>query len=161
LDWLIVLAGRMKILERLRSEGFETYHPMCRQRVRRNGGTMYFERPVLGMYVFLRMVLLGPDDDWPHLFHRINCRVLMSEEKPCIVRHHEIQQLKDKEIRGYIPNSFKARFKPLQRVIISRGPLVNHEAVFKRERGALDVIEISLFGSTREIVMPMGSIVAA
>jgi hypothetical protein len=46
-------------------------------------------------------------------------------------------------------------------VIIGHGPFTNLEAIFKREKGALDVVEIQLFGSNREIVLPMGALTAA
>jgi transcriptional antiterminator RfaH len=162
------MAVRLAVFERLRDNGFDCYRPLCRVRVRRHGKPVYVERPVLGRYMFVQMMVLPPANDWPHQFQKIKATagkgmygILMSEEKPLVVKHQEIQTLRDKEVRGYIPNSFKQRFKPLQRVIISRGPLVNQEAIFKREKGALDVVEISLFGSSREICMPMGSVIAA
>jgi transcription antitermination factor NusG len=101
--------GRVAVYERLRDGGWDCYRPLCKVRTRQHGRPVYVERPVLGRYVFVRMMMLGPTDDWPHQFHRIKAvagrglyGILMSQEKPCIVRHYEIQMLRDK---GFVATS--------------------------------------------------------
>jgi transcription antitermination factor NusG len=138
---------------------------MTRHGIRRHGQSVYVERPALGRYVFVRMLALEVLT-WPDQYYRIvSIRgvygVLLNEERPCVVRHAEVMQLKDKEVRGFLPNVYKQRFRPFQKVIVSRGPFVNLAGTLKREKGVLDVVEISLFGSSRELVLPMASIVAA
>jgi hypothetical protein len=70
-DWLIVMAVRIAVFERLCANGFDCYRPLCRVRTRRHARPVYIERPVLGRYLFVRMMMLSPVDDWPHQFHRI------------------------------------------------------------------------------------------
>lgn len=153
------MLGRQAAYSKL-CASFACYRPLYRQRVRRHGRPVYVDRPVLGRYVLVEMIT-----DWISQFFQIKAirgvyGVLLLNEKPLVVRENEIRRLRDQEIRGYIPRAIKERFKLDQRVVINHGAFTHFEAIFKREKGTLDVVEIELFGSKREILLPMGSVVA-
>ncbi len=159
-DWLIVVL----ISATVRAdplEGFRTYQPVYRERRRVRGARVYVTRPLLGRYILAEL-----DADWPRQFHlirRVECvrGILTAEEKPVVAREAEVTALRARERRGFIELPPRVRFKFDQRVTVTRGPFVTHEARYREERGVLDVVEISLFGAPREILLPEGSIVAA
>ncbi len=125
------------------------------------GTRKYREVPLLGRYILVEILL-----DWIAQFYRIIrldgiAGVLMREEKLVAVRNRDVEQLRQREVRGYIELPPKVWFKRDQRVIIARGPFVNMPGRFVTMRGTLDVVEIELFGSKRNIILPAGGVLAA
>ena len=160
-DWLIATLNRKAAHERLEVDGFNCYRPMYRERLVVRGARRYVDRPLLGRYVLVEMLI-----DWIRQFYRI-VRVegiggiLMRNEKLMVVRNGDVEALRKREVRGYIELPPKVWFRKDQRVIVSRGPFVNLVGRFVEMRGALDVVEIELFGSKRNIVLPAGGVTAA
>ena len=137
------------------------YRPFYRVRRVVRGRRVYTEHPLLGRYLLVEMLA-----DWAGQFHRVVAvrdvsGILHQDERPVVAREHEVARLKSMERRGYVELPKRARFQFDQRVTVTRGPFVTHEGRYRAERGVLDVVEISLFGSQREILLPEGSIVAA
>jgi transcription antitermination factor NusG len=157
-DWLVAIARKSAIAKL--AARFNVYSPVSRIRERWRGTMRWVVRPVLGKYLLIEII-----SDWTRQFYEIiGIRgvhgVLMHSEKLLVVREEEVQQLRDREVRGYIPGATKFRFRRDQKVLIHHGPFAHLEGTFRRERGALDVVEIMLFGSKREIMLPMGSVVS-
>jgi transcription antitermination factor NusG len=127
--------------------GQTCYRPFYRERKLIRGRRVYVERPLFGRYLLVRMF-----DDWISQFYArrkipVVLGVLLRDEKPMVARDDEVEQLKMREVRGYVELPKLIRFYKDQRVTISRGPFLNTEGRFKREKGALDVVELELFGS--------------
>src|SRR5882672_1205669 len=156
-DWLIAIARRQKVApEKLINAGFSIYRPLYRERAVIRGTRKYREVPLLGRYILVEVIL-----DWIAQFYRIIrldgiAGILMRDEKLITIRDREVERLRCREVRGYIELPPKVWFKRDQRVIVSRGPFVNTPGRFVGMRGALDVIEIELFGSKRNIILPAG-----
>jgi transcription antitermination factor NusG len=162
-DWLIAICMRTEAYERLCDSGQTCYRPMYRVRQRRGyGRPIYVPKPLLSACILIELVIA----EWAEQFHRIVAvrgvgGVLTREEKPMVAREHEVQRIRDSEVRGFEPKPQAIRFVRDQQVQVSRSPFQGQLAVFKREKGVLDVVELTLFGSSRELVLPMGSLVAA
>jgi transcription antitermination factor NusG len=159
-NWLVASIFRAAAHERLVDAGFNCYRPMYRSRIARRGRRVYVPYPLLGRFLLVEILI-----DWVEQFHRIKVvrdvvGILVCDEKLCVVKEHEVLELKSREDRhGFIERPPRVNFAYDQRVRIVAGPFTDHPARFRKAGEITDVVAITLFGAEREIALPVGSIV--
>lgn len=108
------------VRDMIKGRRLDYYCPMFRERVVHRGRKAWLDRPLFGRYIFI--------DDYLESLARIcnlPCISLLTvNQHPAVVPDHEIIDLRNREVRGYIPIERRSRFRPGDRIVITSGSLL-------------------------------------
>lgn len=165
-DWLVGQAlpkHEMIAHASLTGVGFNCYQPKIRELSIVRGQKKWSERLLLGRYFLVEMT-----SNFSYVYHVImdGCRgvhsILMADELPLVVREHEVETLRQSEVKGCIPVTvIKNRFTKGQRVIITKGAFINFEAQYDIGKDDRDAVLLNILGRETVIEVELGSLIAA
>jgi len=133
----------------LNREGFETYRPRIKLAQKRTGS-------LFPGYLMCRVIVRWYPIRWtPGVL-----RVLMSGDTPARLPNTIIDEIRGREVRGFVKLPKEPTLTNGQKVIVTKGLFAGRTAIYEgmdgsqRERVLLD-----LLGQSVPVVMPVGSVV--
>ncbi|RDV03178.1 transcription termination/antitermination protein NusG [Undibacter mobilis] len=163
-NWFVVQTQphcEVKAKRHLVNQGFETYLPVYRRRIRHAGRTSVVTRPLFPGYLF---VLFDPEvSRWRSINGTVGVRQILSDgERPRYLDEKIVAEIKAREDESGVIDLAAATFVRGQAVRVTEGPMVNIEGLFQDIRDESRVILlVSLLGRKVRLQVPAEAIEAA
>lgn len=147
----VVQGGKEEMVQTLLArEGFVSYRPKIRAPQRRTAS-------LFPGYLMCRVIVRWYPIRWtPGVL-----RVLMSGDRPAHLPDHVVDEIKGREVKGFVRLPKPKTLEAGQPVIVTKGMFAGHTAIYdgmsgpQRERVLLD-----LLGQSVAVTMPAGCVVA-
>jgi transcription antitermination factor NusG len=149
--WAVAVAqtNREELVQTLlKRDGFDVYRPKIRLSHRRSAA-------LFPGYLMVRVVLRWYPIRWcPGVM-----KLLMNGDKPARLADAVVDEIKGREVKGFVKLPKEPTLERGQKVIVVRGMFAGHTAIYEgmsgtqRERVLLD-----LLGQSVSVVMPSGSV---